>query len=313
MHRIALIYNPVSGQHPRRRAAVIASVAAVLESAGVQVSVTPTKSEEGIGAQVQDAIHGGCDTIIVCAGDGTVHHVLQAVVGTSTALGVIPLGTANALASDLGLPRSPEKAARMLLSATPVEVSLGRVSFRDSSGSSCSRYFLVAAGIGADAFFFSRLDSRAKQRWGYLHYVLQAFRLLRTHTFPNFTAAFAGAKGGGSRSVEVSQLLAVRISNFGGLVGNLVPGAAMGQDTLKVIAFKTRSRMRYLRFMLGAVCGRPPYSSDIELVECTSLECNQPGPSAGPVFVEADGDVLGTLPAKLEVVPQAVKLLVPRR
>ena len=313
MHRVALVYNSAAGQHPHRRAAVVKGVAAVLERAGITVTTIPTHSVEEIPAQIHAAIHNGCDTILVCGGDGTVHHVLQSMVGTSAALGVIPLGTANALAMDLGLPRSPIKAARMLLNSTTMQVPLGRISYRDPNGTPRSHYFLVAAGIGPEAAFFARLDSRAKQRFGYLHYVTQAFRMLFTLTFPMFTAEFAHSKTGCSRSEQVSQLLTVRISNFGGLVRKLVPGAALGQDTLKVIAFKTRSRMQYLRFAAGVICGRPPYSSHIEVIECTSLECTQPANLTEQIFLEADGDVLGTVPARLEVVPDTITLLVPRR
>jgi len=99
MHRVALIYNPVSGQHPQRRAALIKRVVAVLHSAAIEVKVIPTESAESVGTQAQEPIREGCGTILACGGDGTVHEVLQSVVGTSAALGVIPMGTANALAS----------------------------------------------------------------------------------------------------------------------------------------------------------------------------------------------------------------------
>ena len=120
MHRVALIYNPVSGQHPERRAALITDVVTVLHSAAIEVQVIPTESAGSVGAQAQEAIRAGCDTILVCGGDGTVHEVLQGVAGTSAALGVIPMGIANALAAELGLPASPEKAAKMLLPARPI-------------------------------------------------------------------------------------------------------------------------------------------------------------------------------------------------
>src|SRR3954447_23763339 len=190
MHRVALIYNPVSGQHPQRRAALVERLVAVLHSAALQVKVVPTQSTESVETQAQEAIREGCDTIIVCGGDGTVHQALQAMVGTSATLGVIPMGTANALAADLGLPSSPEKAAKMLLTAIPMRVSVGRVFYRDGKGSSRSRYFIVAAGVGADAFFFSRLDPRLKQRLGYTHYLIEVLRLWATHTFPIFAASF---------------------------------------------------------------------------------------------------------------------------
>ena len=68
----------------------------------------------------------GCDAILACGGDGTVHEVLQRMVGTDAALGVVPLGTANALAANLGLGRSPAKAVRKLLTALPVRVPVGK-------------------------------------------------------------------------------------------------------------------------------------------------------------------------------------------
>jgi diacylglycerol kinase (ATP) len=311
MHRVALIYNSASGQHPERRAALITDVVAVLHSAAIEVKVIPTESTESVETQTQQAIRGGCDTILVCGGDGTVHQALQSMVGTSAALGVIPMGTANALAADLGLPSSPQKAAKMLLAATPLRVSVGRVFYRDREGAPRSRYFVVAAGIGADAFFFSRLDPRLKQRLGYTHYLIEVLRLWAKYTFPTFAASFMETSGPVARVEEVSQLLAVRISNFGGLVRNLVPEAAIHNDDLKVIAFKTRSRLRYMRFMAAVWFGRHTYSNIIELVECVTVECRDLEHSTEPSFVEADGEVLGTLPVRMDVVPQALTLLIP--
>src|ERR1039457_3388510 len=165
MRRVALIYNPASGQRPERRSALIADVVAVLQGAGIEVKVIATESPESAGAQAQEAVRRGCDTVLACGGDGTAHEVMQSLVGGSAALGVIPMGTANALAADLGLPASPVKAVKMLLTATPVRVSVGHVFYCDSEGRPRSRYVIVAAGIGADALFLSRLDARLKQRF----------------------------------------------------------------------------------------------------------------------------------------------------
>ena len=83
----------------------------MLQGAGIEVKVIATESPESAGAQAQDAVRRGCDTVLACGGDGTAHEVMQSLVGGSAALGVIPMGTANALATDLGLPASPVKAA----------------------------------------------------------------------------------------------------------------------------------------------------------------------------------------------------------
>ena len=109
MRRVALIYNPASGQHSRGRRAAIDKALAVLRSAGVEAEALETLAPGSAGVQAEEAARRGCDTILACGGDGTVHEVLQSLVGTTVALGVVPLGTANALAANLGLHSSPAK------------------------------------------------------------------------------------------------------------------------------------------------------------------------------------------------------------
>ena len=311
MRRVALIYNPMSGQQSARREAVVANVVAVLQGAGVDVKTIATDAPESAGLLAQEAIADGCDTVLACGGDGTVHEVLQHMVGGTAALGVVPMGTANALAADLGLPSSPVKAVKMLLNATPVRISVGHLFYQSVEGGERSRYFIVAAGVGADAFFFSRLDSRLKQRFGYVVYLVEAFRLWATYKFPMFSASFVESGRETPREVAASQLLAVRISNFGGLVGNLAPGASISNGKLRVIAFKTFSRVRYLRFLIAVLFGRHRYAHTIELVKCVSVECRNREGSAEQLFVEADGELLGTLPVRIEVEPLALNLLIP--
>jgi YegS/Rv2252/BmrU family lipid kinase len=313
MRRVGLIYNPMSGQRPERRDAIIASVKAVLEGAGIDVKLIATDAPDSAGRLALEAIADGCDTVIACGGDGTVHEALQQMVGGSAVLGVIPMGTANALAIDLGLPSSPVKATKALLNAVPERVSVGRVTYHDRDGNTCWRYFVVAAGIGADGLFFSRLDSRLKQRFGYAAYAMEAFRMAFTHTFPLFRATFTHTGSNVQETTEVSQILAVRISNFGGLVNRLVPGAAIANENLHVLGFKTRSRMRYLRFMTSVMLQQHTYSHPIELVDCSSVECSDLPGATVTSYVEADGELLGTLPVRLEVVPQALTLLISQK
>jgi diacylglycerol kinase (ATP) len=313
MRRVALIYNPASGQDHGRRSGVIARVAAVFETAGIEVKLVPTTEAGSAGRLAQLAAAEGCDTVVACGGDGTVHEALQSMVGGATALGVIPLGTANALAADLGLPRDAVRSARMLLDAVPTRVPVGRVSFQDEDGVSCTRFFVAAAGAGVDAYFFSRLNRRMKHRFGYLAYLAASLHLWATHHFPLFEASFTDAAGGESRSEQVSQLLAVRIGNFGGLVRKLAPGADLLNSTLHVIAFKTGSRLRYLRFMSAVWFARHTYADEIELVECSSVECTDiDGDVRERSMVEADGEVLGYLPAKIEAVSDTLVLLIPK-
>ncbi len=313
MRRVALIYNPASGQRLDKRSGRIADVVAVLREAGVEVEAIATESPESAGVQAQEAVRQGYDTILACGGDGTVHESLQKLVGGTAALGVIPMGTANALATDLGMPSSAVKAVKALLTAVPERISVGRVFYRNSEGEERSRYFIVAAGIGPDALFLSRLDSGLKQRYGYALYIVEAFRVWATHSFPMFAASFVESGSSTPRVEEVSQLLAVRIANFGGLLNNLAPGAALVNSHLRAIAFKTQSRLHYLRFLLAVAFGRHKFSDRIELVKAVSVECRDLNGSKARLFVEADGELLGTLPVRIEVVHEALTLLVPQK
>lgn len=311
MQRVALIYNPASGQLSSRREAAVQEAITVLHNAGVQAQAYVTTEAGSATRHAKQAVSDGCDTILACGGDGTVHEVLQSIVGTGVALGVIPLGTANALASDLGLITSPAKAARILLLAEPTRVSVGRIHYRDGDGNPGSRYFTVAAGVGADALLMSRLEPRLKRRLGYILYMIEAFRILVTHGFPLFETVVPATVNGAIRVVDVSQLLAVRVRSFGGALRNLAPGASLSNGKLSLLAFKTRSRMRYMLFLAAVLARRHTFAREVELLESASVECRAPKGSADSFFVEADGEVLGSLPARFEVVPLSLTLLVP--
>jgi len=309
MQRAALIYNPVSGQYSARRDAAIQTAVELLRQAGVHAEALVCDAPGRATEHARRAVSGSFDTVIACGGDGTVHEILQTLVGTNVALGVVPFGTANALAADLGLIGPPQHAIRKLLQAQPTRVPVGRICFTSPAGQPASRYFLVAAGVGADALLMSRLDAGLKRRFGYVVYLVEAFRIWATDSFPLFEAAFT-VNGSGARRVEdVSQLLAVRVRSFGGVLRELAPGATLRNGDLHLVAFKTRDRLRYLSFLLAVVAGRHTFSRLIEHVDAHSVACS---PRNGDrVYVEADGEVLGSLPVSMDAVPDALTLLIP--
>jgi YegS/Rv2252/BmrU family lipid kinase len=311
MRRVALIYNPASGQSSARRSAAVKDVAAVLEKEGIEVEALETDAPGSARILARAAARNRFDTVFACGGDGTANEVLQCLVGTDVALGVIPLGTANALAQDLGLGTSPVGAMRKLLKAIPTPIPVGRISFRDAAGSERFRYFTVAAGIGADALLMSSLDPALKRRFGYVLYLIEAFRIWATNPFPLFGVNFTLNGEARTHSAEVSQLLTVRVRSFGGVLRELVPGASVRGDTLKTITFETRSRFRYLRFLLAVVASRHTFSNQVVLYDARKIECEPRNGSRKPIFVEADGEVLGTLPARIEIAKEQLTLLVP--
>jgi diacylglycerol kinase (ATP) len=312
MRRVALIYNPQSGQHSGQREKSLQRAIAVLREAGIEADALETDGPGSAKSLARAAMRNSYDTILACGGDGTVHEVLQCLVGSEVALGVMPLGTANALAQDLGLGTSPVKAVRKLLDAMPTQVPVGRVFFHDEAGREQSCYFTVAAGIGADALLMASLDAGLKRRFGYALYLVEAVRIWATNAFPLFRVRLTlDNQSRVSREAEASQLLAIRVRSFGGVLGRLAPGATLRDGSLRLITFNTRSRFRYLRFLLAVVLGRHTFSNDVELHEAAQVECCPRNGSKAPIYVEADGEVLGALPARLDVAPQKLTLLVP--
>jgi YegS/Rv2252/BmrU family lipid kinase len=311
LRRVAFIYNPASGQVSARRSAAVREAIAVFRDNGLHVESFETVGPGSAATYARDCASAGFDVVIACGGDGTVHEVLQSLVGTSVALGVLPLGTANALAANLGLTASPTQVARTLLQATPVRLPIGRIQYQDQANQTAARYFVVAAGIGADALLMARLDSRLKRRIGYVLYLIEAVRLWATHPFPLFYAELVQNGTGTRQRIEVSQVLAVRVRSFGGVLRRLAPGATIHNQNLQLIAFRTQSRLQYLRFLIAVVMGRPTYDDVIQLHDSEHVECHATkGKDA--LYVEADGEVLGHLPVRISVVPDALTLLVPQ-
>jgi YegS/Rv2252/BmrU family lipid kinase len=316
MRKAALIYNPQSGRVRGRRPAEIESVQAELRAAGVDVSLVTTSSSRDATEQTRHAIARGCDTIFACGGDGTINDVLQGLVGSTSALGVIPLGTANALAHDLGLPLSPVVAARAALTAVPHRIAVGQITYRDGSGNPALRYFSVTAGVGVDAHLFYDLNTLVKGHAGMLAYYLKALRLWLTHKMQFFDVDFMTPAGEPARA-NVSELLAVRITNFGGILRQLAPGASLLRNDIRIVLFKTSSRWSYLRYVIRGIVGTEWKIPGIELefvkkVSCQAAHSFEQKSEEGPkIHVEADGEVLGTLPSEISIVPDALTILRP--
>jgi len=236
MRKALLLHNPQSGrQRHHRRLATIEAVRDVFRQGGVDVEIATPDSPHAAAPHVRSAISNGIDTIVACGGDGTVHQALQALAGTEAALGVIPMGTANALANDLGLGQDPLRAAQLTLNSRVRPVRLGKLSFRSSTNTEESRYFILAAGVGLDAAMFYQLAAASKQQLGVMGYYVEALRQWSRQKYPFFEVEFRDLEGA-TRKERVTQVLAVRLNNFGGIIKRLAPGANLDRSSVDIVA-----------------------------------------------------------------------------
>jgi YegS/Rv2252/BmrU family lipid kinase len=310
MRKAVLIYNPMAGRRREQRLAEVERAAAVLRQAGVATETVATLGAGSAGEQAREAITAGCDTVFACGGDGTVNDVLQGLAGAPAALGIIPAGTANSLANDLGLPRDPGRVARLALASQARGVAAGKITYGDPSGTSHSRFFLVAAGIGPDAHLFYSMSMKLKDRAGVSAYYAEALRVWATHGYPLFEVEYDDCSTGETCRATVSQVLAVRIANFGGLLRRLAPGAGLCRDDLRLVLFKTAERSTYLRYMTGVMLRHAKAIPGVEFASVNRLAC-RPINAQPNIYAEIDGELLGKIPVEMEVVAGAVNLLVP--
>jgi YegS/Rv2252/BmrU family lipid kinase len=312
MRKAALLYNPASGGS-RRRQRDLETALAILRNAGVESELLPTDSPQHAGDEVRTAIGSGCDTIFACGGDGTIHNIIQVLAGSQVALGILPMGTANALAHDMGIPLHIPAAAEAALKGKTRRVALGRIAYQDFNGDSSARYFVVAAGMGVDAHLFYKLHSGTKKRLGMSAYYAKAWHLWFSYAMPRFRVSYAGTSGD-HRCEDVTELLAIRIRYFGGVLQELAPGASLQRDDMRLILCRTANRIAYLSYVARAFLHLPKNVRGIELAYSTKASCEYLDSSVRPkIYVEADGELLGTLPAEITVVPDVLSILAPVR
>jgi diacylglycerol kinase family enzyme len=316
MRKAALLYNPDSGGRGRRRLKDLESALAVLRNGGVEAGLVPTESRHHAGDEVRQAVAAGCDTVFACGGDGTIHNIAQVLANTPVALAILPMGTANALAHDLGVPTSLKAAAEVALRGKPKRIALGCARYRKLDGSAGQRYFLVATGVGMDAHLFYTLHSGDKQRLGMAAYYAKAWNMWFTYPMTRFVIEYEENSSGALKRASVTELLNVRIRNFGGVVQELAPGASLERDDMRIVYARTASRLAYLAYVTRGLLRRRWTIPGVDLahtakVSCRYAESEARGAEQPKVYVEADGELLGTLPVEMTTVPDALTLLAP--
>jgi Sphingosine kinase and enzymes related to eukaryotic diacylglycerol kinase len=311
MQKALLIYNPFAGFRRQHRLRQVESAAAELRRAGVTAEIAESRGPAQAGSQAQDAVRAGFDTIIACGGDGTIHDVLQGMVGyTQAALGVLPLGTANALANDLKIPHDPVQAMRRQLQYLPTTIAAGVIESCRSDPKP-RRYFTVMSGVGPDALLVYSLSAEAKERWGVSAYVANAFWEYITYRYAPFELEITDTAGQRT-TLTSAQVMAVRIQNFGGPLKRFARGARLTCSHLRAVVFRGGVRLSYPAYLLAALFGIEVNIPGVTLVDAREMVCRAlPGRNNRRIYCEADGECLWTLPVRISIVPAAFSLLMP--
>jgi diacylglycerol kinase (ATP) len=305
-----LIYNPASGQKRAKRTEQISRVTGVLQAAGVQVEACATTHAGSAVQQAQEAAEAGFDTVVACGGDGTANEAINGLMRASAdaTLGLVPLGSGNLLASDLRLPSDPAAAAQALLGYKPYPVRPGIIRSQGQNGP-VKRYFVVAAGVGADAELMFRTPVKSKERYGRNAYFLEMVRMALRRGYPMFHVEWEDEQGTRQEG-KAMLVMAIRAKKFPGLLRLVNLGSALTRDSLCLLLFHTNKVRHFMYYFASVASGLNWKVSQVGVVHSRWFRCTAL-PDEREIHSQADGELLGTLPVEVSIESRAFNLLMP--
>jgi len=298
VRRLLVIHNPTAGG---RRARRLRAVVSRLEARGVSVAVKPTGKRGDAEAFAREADPASVDAVVAAGGDGTINEVINglaihAEAGRPLPLGIVPMGTANVLAAELGLGMDAERIAAAIAGGrrTMIWPALAN-----------GRVFSLMAGVGLDARVVERVDPRVKRLIGKGAYVAETLVQLATRPDHRYRVTLDDGP-----PQEVASVIVAKGHFYGGRF-ICAPDARLTEPELHVCLFPRGGRLNALRYVWGVTAGRLTRFPEYRVV--TAKRVRIEGPAGDGLFADAvqgDGDVLARLPVEIALAGWRLPVLV---
>jgi len=295
--RARIIANPASGGAQSDAALrELGETARWLTDHGLPAELRLTRRAGHAAELAHEAAAAGYDMVIAAGGDGTVNDVVQALAGYRTALGVLPLGTVNVWAREMGIGLNTIDARETLLHGERRRVDLGRAG---------QRFFLMMAGVGFDAEVARRVEHGRLKRFGLKLLEYFATVVLLSVTRPSDTVRIT--MGGRRRRQQALMVIIGNTRLYGGAM-TFARRAVADDGLLDVVVIGSGGLLHRANVLTRAFLRLPPVGPRVryERTQSVRLESRQPTP------VQVDGEVIGYLPMTFSVAPQALSVIVPR-
>ncbi len=301
--RVALIANPKAGTGSFE--SVCERLVLLLKRRGMDAAVSRTTGDPGSAQRLAAAAAHTCDLVVACGGDGTVHEVLQALAGTATHLGVLPFGTANALARNLQLPMDPVMALETLLTFRARKIPLGHI--ETTTG---TQYFLVMAGAGPDGGLIHAMSLNRKVRDGRRAYYALATRHFLTRRFPNFVVAYrlVGTNTWGTK--PATAVMVSRVPDLGGLFRGLTTASRLHHPYLLLQMVAAPAHLALPAWFAFGKLGLERFNPWLTKLQVEEVRCTS-GSAQPVIHTQVDGELAGTLPFTVGMSPSTAWLLMP--
>ena len=291
---IVLISNPTAKRASDRK---IAQASRYLMSKGYKVEVLFTEQKGNAGSLAREAIGEIPSLIIAAGGDGTFNEVINGIAGSEIPMAILPLGTTNVLAKEIGIPENVEGAMEIAVTGTTKTISLGKIAITRPS-SLVSRYFVLMAGIGFDGeavFGINETFKKISGKGAYIHSGIKT--LLRFN--PDELIFDIDGKTYSGYSAIIS-----KTAKYGGDF-KITPDARLTDPTLYICLFKGKKRLDVLRYVFGIATGSHLRFKDVEYLKAKRIKID------GNAHIQIDGDYFGMTPAKIEVATNTLRLIYP--
>lgn len=300
-----LIHNPNAGNGGIARRRILDEARKIFASRGIHVEMEETRAPGHAIEIAQRASAAGRQLVIACGGDGTLNEVVNGLAaernGHRVPLALLPGGTANVLAKELGLPWNIRKAAEQLVGGEVKDIALGLAT--PLAHPEKKRFFLSVGGAGPDGMIVYSIDLGLKSRVGVLAYWWQGACEIFRYQYPHFRVMT------GDRKLDASLVVVGRTKHYGGPF-QITTEADLYADEFEIMALTTRSGLRYLWYLPTLWLGKLRGCEGVHYWKCNSIVCE---PLDGkPVRAQIDGEPLARLPVEFKIVPRALKLLIPR-
>lgn len=278
-----VVFNPFSGRYSRNRLKELESLVA---QKGFRVESILNSFDS-----VRDAISMSPSVIIIAGGDGTINEVLNWTSESQIPLAIIPFGTTNVIARELSIPFDMPRAVEIALSGRVHDIALGRIYYSNKK-----RYFLMSVGIGFDGETVRNLNIKLKRFIGRGAYIFSAIKTLarwRPHALSIKTdkATITG--------------YSVIVSNISRYAGDIIiaPDACIERPLLYMNLMRGGRKRDILRYAVSGLLGRHLRVKDILYMPIEWVEIE------GFAHIQADGEYIGTTPAKIDIVPSGAKIV----
>jgi YegS/Rv2252/BmrU family lipid kinase len=298
-----LIYNPMAGRFPSQ--ALVERSARILEKNGWEINISRTEGGSHITDLAKKAATSGTDAVFVAGGDGSLHSAAAGLLDTNTALAVLPAGTANVWAQELGLPglswtnwSALETSVKKLLNGTIRTMDVG----------TCQGIpFLLWAGAGFDAFVVHHLEPRTRleKQFAVPQYLANVAWHAMTWSGMNLKLKIDGKKVKGTYILA----LVTNIHLYAGGIAELSPGARIDDGFMDLWLFDGDTMAEIVQHIFDLASGAHLDSEKTRKITCQEISIK----SKSNLYLQLDGEPINPAKqVKIKIQPKSLRVMVPQ-